>query len=947
VPLPTGYNSETLSPIAFWLDKIGIVKIASAQTSPAKDPVACAQLGGTWNVSLLDQARSLITNPTSFIDKNIDSAIGAIFHSNFDPTNIYVQIGQALGSYLFTKLDLDTAGNTLSDGGSYDPNSGGVLSSIKTIDLDNDGIPDVQDNDGNKIVSEGDTCYHGEVTPGAVPLKCLASGLVPGSAYFTPICKAADDAIDELTIYHDFLIAHQDLERGSANLIHDPDAQLYGERGSLVQTRMDALIQAVKVFNDRNFDNNLFELNRFNIWLDAVNRSLYKDNDVDLSSLFGNGVGGGWVNLRNNTAAILQYVKDFRVVIKKCDAPDSAAAGALAPPVLGGTDPLPGGTGTGGTGCEVGVSPNPAPAQIASPDQIGATIVGGSPADVLSWPVTATITNVDANQNMTFDPDKMVGGPNNPVWPNVSFGVNYTYWLFLNIGGRWVGSGFLQRYGQVDGQHDNSVYFQLPSNWYYGSQWTPMFQHALAIGEQVGFMVTSGDARGGFVGTVKERSQVFLMTLPPDPGVCTPSSGGTPTPTPTPTPTAPGTTTPGSPTITSVAPTSVIAGQTTITITGTNLTTTVQFFDAAGNRFTPIVGGSVNAAKTQTTILVPAELPAGNGTVRIWASDTSFSSTLPITVTNTGTSTGSGPTVTTVIPTSSWQPQQSTNNWWPALSPDGRYVNYGNWGENWITDLTTKQNFDFRSPPGLPAGARCIAGQWITADTLSFVCDLQNGTFWRYEVKAGEWIARKTADDPNLVAGNTEIAGDGHWASALSSGGAFRIAKDNAVLATGAGGNISLSGNQLVAGCNNNNTTLCVWQGTSLLKTLIPQVPLFDTTTNAGYIVYGGAGTGLHGITPAGIDSNLKLTPLINEGVNKIIFVGATPWVVTNGWAGTSGYIFLRPYGSASAIAIGAEAGNISVRISGTDFVIAYNNGQGRLTVITVPINSPRSVMPQ
>lgn len=96
------------------------------------------------------------------------------------------------------------------------------------------------------------------------------------------------------------------------------------------------------------------------------------------------------------------------------------------------------------------------------------------------------------------------------------------------------------------------------------------------------------------------------------------SNTGAPSPT-SPNPTTPVPTTPtgvNPPLISSVSPTSVTAGQTTLTITGTDLTATVQFFDGAGNRNTVL--GSVNSTKTQVTVLVPGDLPSGNATVKIY-----------------------------------------------------------------------------------------------------------------------------------------------------------------------------------------------------------------------------------------------------------------------------------------------------------------------------------------
>ncbi len=72
--------------------------------------------------------------------------------------------------------------------------------------------------------------------------------------------------------------------------------------------------------------------------------------------------------------------------------------------------------------------------------------------------------------------------------------------------------------------------------------------------------------------------------------------------------------------ISSISPNPAQRGVTTLLITGTNLTNQVRFYDGAGLRYSGL--GQLNAAKTQTTILVPAALPVGNATVKIYYNGT-------------------------------------------------------------------------------------------------------------------------------------------------------------------------------------------------------------------------------------------------------------------------------------------------------------------------------------
>ncbi len=419
--------------------------------------------------------------------------------------------------------------------------------------------------------------------------------------------------------------------------------------------------------------------------------------------------------------------------------------------------------------------------------------------------------------------------------------------------------------------------------------------------------------------------------------------------------------TPGGPVITSVNPNSVTPGTTTVTITGTNLTTTVQFFDYRGDpagRST--VTGTLNAGATQVTVLVPTGLQPGAGSVRVYRSATSYSNTLPITI--SGNAPGINLNVATptkvVVPTGiemiGYLGRTYNNGWWPSLSPDGRYVAFGNWGDSYVLDLTstsTTPAWNFKKPPGFPTpeegGGRCIAGQWLSNTKLSFVCeigDVDNGSvsFWRYEVTVGEWIPVKTSDNPSYVVATIFRAKDNHWAT-YQAGPSFRIIKDNQVLATNAGGALSISGNSLVHACNNTNSSICVRDGAILTKTYPVRTPMAMTATQGGYILYGGYGP-VHGITPTGVDTDHTISPSRTENPSEVFLVNGARWVSTLTWNPplTKEYILLRPWGSRSAIVLDAPAVHASVVQKGSDLIVAYNDDQGNIKILTVPISAPR-----
>ncbi len=306
-------------------------------------------------------------------------------------------------------------------------------------------------------------------------------------------------------------------------------------------------------------------------------------------------------------------------------------------------------------------------------------------------------------------------------------------------------------------------------------------------------------------------------------------------------------------------------------------------------------------------------------------------------------STPAGPSATDFAPLlSQWSPSQTDNGWWPALSSDGRYVAYGNWGESWVTDLQTGQNWDFRNPPGLDGVHRCIAGQWIKSDTLTFVCEIDVDDtvgFARYEVKVGEWVPQRTSDNPALVLANTFMAKDGHWASYIAG---TRIVKDNQVIASQRpGGLMALSENMLVHACNNANVSICVVRDRERIKTYPARTPLFGADMYKNYIAYGGYGP-VRGIEPSGLDVDLSAIRGFRESVPKIVGVNNQPWVVTDPWNSASQFMLLRPWGERSSIVVNLQSVSFSVVHTPGKFTIAGNTDRGLLQVVTISDQSRR-----
>jgi hypothetical protein len=162
------------------------------------------------------------------------------------------------------------------------------------------------------------------------------------------------------------------------------------------------------------------------------------------------------------------------------------------------------------------------PASAALPrDQmdLSQAAVYNSPADIASWPVTTAITL------LTMQPSGApVGGLSfvfsaQNTWPNYTppgwdGPLQYTVWAVVKINGQWNTSGFIQMW-QGRPSTGATILHDFADNWAYDSRWGPMDGYQPQVGEQMGFFVSAGNARGvTTVTSVRERSNVVVLPLP-------------------------------------------------------------------------------------------------------------------------------------------------------------------------------------------------------------------------------------------------------------------------------------------------------------------------------------------------------------------------------------------------------------------------------------------------
>ena len=166
------------------------------------------------------------------------------------------------------------------------------------------------------------------------------------------------------------------------------------------------------------------------------------------------------------------------------------------------------GSGSGGTGGGF-------PSSTVVIDGISVIINGGSP-DVSGWQRTTHLDSFDSS--IVYPTFSKQSGPGR--WPDVPFGntggtLQYTLWVFEQLGGQWYASGIIEFwFGRTTGGANIACNNEMARNWTYDNRWGPMEKHQPQPGEIVGFMVTAGNQRGTDDHLVAERSNIVFIKFP-------------------------------------------------------------------------------------------------------------------------------------------------------------------------------------------------------------------------------------------------------------------------------------------------------------------------------------------------------------------------------------------------------------------------------------------------
>jgi len=184
-----------------------------------------------------------------------------------------------------------------------------------------------------------------------------------------------------------------------------------------------------------------------------------------------------------------------------------------------------------------------------TPDAIDLSTVEihNSPTDLATWPATVPITQLTMSPTagLTFAADVPLSWDYHvPGWGNPTAGddgnILYTVWPIVQVDGRWHGSGIIQMWKRRPAT--GAPILTEWRNWAYArDRWGAMVDYVPKVGDEIGFLLTAGNARNERgVTSKRERTNVVTVRLPAgDSGIfrfLTDGSGGVSEPPPPPPP---------------------------------------------------------------------------------------------------------------------------------------------------------------------------------------------------------------------------------------------------------------------------------------------------------------------------------------------------------------------------------------------------------------------------
>ncbi|OGM98806.1 MAG: hypothetical protein A2915_01480 [Candidatus Yanofskybacteria bacterium RIFCSPLOWO2_01_FULL_41_34] len=283
---------------------------------------------------------------------------------------------------------------------------------------------------------------------------------------------------------------------------------------------------------------------------------------------------------------------------------------------------------------------------------------------------------------------------------------------------------------------------------------------------------------------------------------------------------------------------------------------------------------------------------------------------------------------------------QANDGWWPHISPDGKYVVYGN-GGSYVTNLKTKETHDITNQGD---GASCRTGQWFNDDNIVTTCYGKNGLeVWI--VTTGTWKGGKIADirvenkDPvELTVTDYDLPTDGHWLATTIEG----LYEDGQFVDSDLGHPV-IAGDLLYATCDrgSNLGPICIYRDGQFLDSFEIQGLVGEMNALGEYVAWGGYNGGTWGRTSKGGMINLGVWGgQFEDGGPKIFSVDGKIWLATfNGFSSCA----LRPWGQTKVILVkDCPAASWDVAYDGQNIIVAAASDKGQLHINKISKDSVR-----
>lgn len=275
------------------------------------------------------------------------------------------QLNKALGSgleNLVTADDINSLAGALINGlltrfvfpqnegpGLFSNSSRGIVNEI--IDIDDDGIPDGYDSDGD---GELNICHHGlKPRPENFPANevwlpsnenCILSNGAVNSPYFVPICQAVGETTRALESYLRFIDGEGE-GKGTRTLSWKfrayPNVPRYWEgkdnfrvwqnKTINLQTASDAFINTLSRYEAKAFNPIVNNFGRYSRWLDKIVESLVRARDMRNDGLPSEDDATIFIT-RQYTEDRLAYLEEVSSTIGQCNNPNIDALGEIPLP---------------------------------------------------------------------------------------------------------------------------------------------------------------------------------------------------------------------------------------------------------------------------------------------------------------------------------------------------------------------------------------------------------------------------------------------------------------------------------------------------------------------------------------------------------------------------------------------------------------------------------------